>query len=327
MRTGAWQITVRVMWVLLHAAGVGGLLFLDSDLYRHTVAYSGWAVGYYTLLLIVVISYYCTAGSSPGYLEDVLRKDPSYEARAKGALDASSRIEAGRGSPYYGTFSGERREPSPSTSDGRHLVRSSNSSNHHSAANGGSMHAGRCPYCHLWQPLRTKHCHDCDKCVLRFDHHCVWLGTCVGQSNHRKFWWFICFETALVMWTVVWYIGAFGRTVGLPSSSLPEEAIVLLVILVLITGECFLVTLFLFHSFLAMTNQTTYELTRRRRITYLRTLPDKVHPFSQGVNPNLHSFCCTPGSEYPIYVLPSTEELEQMARPTSCFNCKYFSYC
>lgn len=40
-----------------------------------------------------------------------------------------------------------------------------------------------------FQPPRTKHCHDCDKCVLQFDHHCVWLGTCIGQGNHCRFWW------------------------------------------------------------------------------------------------------------------------------------------
>lgn len=337
------------MWVLVHAVGVGGLLFLDSDLYRHTVAYSWWAGCYYLLLLVVVIQYCCTAGSTPGYLEDVLRKDVGYEARAKSAVDggvfrAQSVAEQGRSS--YGSFcppesssgysrlsngkqqqGGYATETSPlllnlkreSSSDGRHLVRASNS------YSGSNVNVGHCLYCHLWQPLRTKHCHDCDKCVLRFDHHCVWLGTCVGQSNHRKFWWYIFYETALVMWTIVWYIRAFGRSIG--STSLPVESVVLLVILALITTECFLITLFLFHSFLILTNQTTYELTRRRRIPYLRSLPDKVHPFNQGIDANLYSFCCSPSSEYPIYVLPSADELENMARPTSCFNCKYFSYC
>lgn len=354
MRPSAWQIGwgVRVMWVLVHVVGVGGLLFLDSDLYRHTVAYSWWAGGYYLLLLAVVVQYCCTAGSTPGYLVEVLSKDVDYEARAKSAVDGSSRAsqsaaEAGRSS--YGSFapsesssrifrengkgghfsvseaspllmnSANVKRESSSVSDGRHLVRASNSS---SLSNGNT---GRCPYCGYWQPLRTKHCHDCDKCVLRFDHHCVWLGTCVGQSNHRKFWWYIFYETALVMWTIVWYIRAFGRSIG--HTSLPEESAVLLLILALITTECFLITLFLFHSFLILTNQTTYELTRRRRIPYLRSLPDKVHPFSQGIDANLYSFCCSPSSEYPIYVLPSPDELENMARPTSCFNCKYFSYC
>ncbi|KAG0449614.1 hypothetical protein HPP92_027205, partial [Vanilla planifolia] len=38
-----------------------------------------------------------------------------------------------------------------------------------------------CVYCNVTQPPRSKHCHDCDKCVLQFDHHCVWLGTCIGK--------------------------------------------------------------------------------------------------------------------------------------------------
>ena len=37
-------------------------------------------------------------------------------------------------------------------------------------------------------PLRPKHCYDCGKCVLGFDHHCVWLGTYIGEGNHRRFW-------------------------------------------------------------------------------------------------------------------------------------------
>uniref|UniRef100_A0A0E0PCL9 S-acyltransferase n=1 Tax=Oryza rufipogon TaxID=4529 RepID=A0A0E0PCL9_ORYRU len=61
----------------------------------------------------------------------------------------------------------------------------------------------------IHQPPRTKHCHDCDKCVLQFDHHCVWLGTCIAKRNYCRFWWYIFEQTVLTVWTVAFYIQFF----------------------------------------------------------------------------------------------------------------------
>jgi len=33
-----------------------------------------------------------------------------------------------------------------------------------------------CNVCNILQPYRTKHCHYCEKCIHKFDHHCVWIG-------------------------------------------------------------------------------------------------------------------------------------------------------
>lgn len=45
----------------------------------------------------------------------------------------------------------------------------------------------RCDVCNLVCPNHSKHCRICARCTLRFDHHCVWLNTCIGAGNHLTF--------------------------------------------------------------------------------------------------------------------------------------------
>ncbi|KAB5556723.1 hypothetical protein DKX38_007632 [Salix brachista] len=72
------------------------------------------------------------------------------------------------------------------------------------------------------------------------------------------------------------------------------------------------------ENYLILTNQTTYELIRRRRIPYLRAIPERVYPFSKGVCRNLYNFCCARSSIYSLERLPTAMELEDKSRPYTC---------
>ncbi|OMJ70087.1 hypothetical protein SteCoe_32004 [Stentor coeruleus] len=48
-----------------------------------------------------------------------------------------------------------------------------------------------CTNCWIIRPPRAVHCMECNLCVEMFDHHCPWLGTCIGKRNYRLFLLFI----------------------------------------------------------------------------------------------------------------------------------------
>jgi hypothetical protein len=61
-----------------------------------------------------------------------------------------------------------------------------------------------CDYCRAAQPPDGAHCLDCGVCVVGYDHHCVWMGTCIGASNFRQFVRFNLCWLAFLGYAILW---------------------------------------------------------------------------------------------------------------------------
>ena len=67
----------------------------------------------------------------------------------------------------------------------------------------------------------SMHCKFCDKCVYKFDHHCHWLNTCVGDANYKYFFWAVGATLAMVIvrggalaWLVISYFIQYSQQDG-----------------------------------------------------------------------------------------------------------------
>ena len=149
--------------------------------------------------------------------------------------------------------------------------------NRQQAAVGGVSYMLKwCQTCHIYRPPRTSHCSVCNVCVERFDHHCPWVGNCIGRGNY------ILFLVFLLLCGVNFGVEvAVCARVGHRKEKM-EEAVAEVVLggfsLLVNTkqSEGFVLSLLLFHSWLISTNQTTYE----RLKNYWNKLGE--NPFDKG---------------------------------------------
>ncbi|KAH7842003.1 hypothetical protein Vadar_000372 [Vaccinium darrowii] len=157
--------------------------------------------------------------------------------------------------------------------------------------NGHAVKVKYCDTCMVYRPPRTSHCSICNNCIQRFDHHCPWVGQCVGRRNYRFFYMFILTSTILCVYVFVFSWVDIIRQKDSVLDALSQDILSDFLIVYCFFAVWFVGGLTVFHLYLTCTNQTTYENFRYR-------YDKKENPYNNGMINNLREifFSNTPPS-------------------------------
>ncbi|KAL1895836.1 palmitoyltransferase for Vac8p [Sporothrix stenoceras] len=127
-----------------------------------------------------------------------------------------------------------------------------------------------CKKCQARKPDRAHHCSTCRRCVLKMDHHCPWLATCIGLRNGKMFLLFLIYTSSLSLFSFavagswVWTEIVNDATYTTAGETLMPVQYIMLTVVGGIIG--FAVGLFtVWHIVLASRGQTTIECMEKTR--------------------------------------------------------------
>ncbi|NWH69574.1 ZDH18 Palmitoyltransferase, partial [Piaya cayana] len=154
-----------------------------------------------------------------------------------------------------------------------------------------------CYTCKMFRPPRTSHCSVCDNCVERFDHHCPWVGNCVGKRNYRYFYAFILslsFLTAFIFACVVTHLTLrkYSHAMTLFPKTFLDFCFTVLELVICFFSVWSILGLSGFHTYLVASNLTTNEDVSTF-IFLLRAWPCSSAEGSEFANPYSHKSILT----------------------------------
>ena len=148
--------------------------------------------------------------------------------------------------------------------------------------NGHMLKVNYCYSCYLFRPPRTSHCAVCDNCVERFDHHCLWLGTCIGKKNYKYFYTLLgslninaIFQISFCIWVLLIEIKKIQNKENKGYAFISVIGSIILYNLLFVV--IFIGKLFILHTYLVFKGLTFYEYSKEKMKGY----PEEMNPFNK----------------------------------------------
>ncbi|KAL0555581.1 hypothetical protein IC582_009531 [Cucumis melo] len=161
-----------------------------------------------------------------------------------------------------------------------------------------------CQKCSQYKPPRAHHCRVCKRCILRMDHHCIWINNCVGHENYKVFFVFVVYAVVACIYSLILLLGSL--TIEPPKDEQqvggPFRTVYIVAGLLLFPLSMALSVLLGWHIYLILHNKTTIEYHEGVRAMWLAEKGGNVysHPYDLGafenlttiLGPNIFSWIC-----------------------------------
>ncbi|KAH6779772.1 DHHC-type zinc finger family protein [Perilla frutescens var. hirtella] len=174
-----------------------------------------------------------------------------------------------------------------------------------------------CRKCNQLKPPRCHHCSVCGRCVLKMDHHCVWVVNCVGALNYKNFLLFLFYtflETSLVTLSLLPHFIAFfsdGDIPGTPGTLATTFLAFVLNLAFALSVMGFLIM----HISLVAANTTTIEAYEKKSTPKWRYDLGRKRNFEQVFGMD-RKYWFVPGySEEDLRRMPALHGLEYPSKP------------